>query len=171
MLKKIKNHSLKKHIEKNLTARDVSQRNAPLKYLGFLVDEVFFDDFEMLYEFGKELGLQRKDVKLFTFVETRKRIPSLRQNQITNKEFTWRGEINSQNAQEFLDFPFDVLIGFYKGEHSFLSVLVAQSKAKFKIGFNGADERLFDLLVTVDLQRPSSFKSEIIKYLKIFKKI
>lgn len=171
MFKKVKSNSLKKHTAKSIIMRDISQRNTPLKYLGFLVDEAFFDDFEMLYEFGKELGLQRKDVKLFTFVETRRRIPSLRQNQITNKEFTWRGEINSQNAQEFLDFPFDVLIGFYKGQHNFLSVLVAQSKAKFKIGFNGADERLFDLLLTLDLQKPESFKSEIIKYLKVFKKI
>ncbi len=171
MLKKVKHLSLRKHTEKNLTERDISQRNTPLKYLGFLVDETFFDDFEMLYEFGNELGLQRKDIKLFTFVETRRKIPSLRQNQITNKEFTWRGEIHNQNAQEFLDFPFDVLIGYYKGKHEFLSAMVAQSKAKFKMGFNGADERLFDLLLTVDLQNTGAFKSEVKKYLKIFKKI
>jgi hypothetical protein len=171
MLKKVKHYSLKKHTEKNLTERDISQRNTALKYLGFLVDEAFFNDFEMLYEFGNELGLQRKDVKLFTFVETRRKIPSLRQNQITNKEFTWRGEIHNQNAQEFLDFPFDVLIGFYDKKHEFLSAMVAQSKAKFKIGFNGADERLFDLLLTVDLYKPDAFKSEVKKYLKIFKKI
>lgn len=74
MLKKVKHISLKKHTEKNLLERDVTQRNTPLKYLGFLVDEVFFDDFEMLYEFGTELGLQRKNIKLFTFVETRRKI-------------------------------------------------------------------------------------------------
>lgn len=171
MLKKVKQHSLKKHTEKNLTERDISQRNTSLNYLGFLVDEVLFDDFEMLYGFGKELGLQRKDVKVFTFVETRRKIPSHRQNQITNKEFTWRGEIQNQNAQEFLDFPFDVLIGYYKGKHEFLGAMVAQSKAKFKIGFSGADERLFDLLLTVDLQNPEAFKSEVKKYLRILKKI
>lgn len=171
MLKKVKRHSLKKHIEKNLTERDFSKRNEPLKYLGFVVDEAFFDDFEMLYEFGRELGLHRKDVKLFTFVETRRKIPSLRQNQITNKEFTWRGEIHNQNAQEFLDFPFDVLIGYYKGTHEFLGAMVAQSQAKFKIGFNDSDERLFDLLLNVDLQKPEIFKSEVKKYLKILKKI
>lgn len=171
MLKKVKKYSLKKHTEKNLIERDISQRNAPLKYLGFLVDEAFFEDFEMLYEFGKELGLQPKDVKLFTFVETRRKIPSLRQNQITNKEFTLRGEINSQNAQEFLDFPFDVLVGYYKGKHEFLSAMVAQSKAKFKIGFNDANEQFFDLLLSVDLQKTDTFKSEVKKYLKILNKI
>lgn len=171
MLKRVKHNSLKKHTEKNLSERDISQRNTPLKYLGFLVDEAFSDDFEMLYDFGKELGLQRKDIKLFTFIETRRKIPSLRQNQITNKEFTWRGEIHNQNALEFLEFPFDVLIGFYKNQHEFLSAMVAESKAKFKIGFSGADERLFDLLLGVDLQNPNAFKKEVKKYLQIFKKI
>jgi hypothetical protein len=42
MLKKVKHYSLKKHTEKNLTERDISQRNTALKYLGFLVDEAFF---------------------------------------------------------------------------------------------------------------------------------
>jgi len=171
MLKKVKHHSLKKHTEKKLNERDISQRNNPLKYLGFLVDEAFFDDFEMLYDFGVELGLQRKDIKVFTFVETRRRIPSLRQNQITNKEFTFRGEIQNQNAREFLDFPFDVLIGFYKGKHEFLSAMAAQSNSKFKIGFNGADERIYDLLLAMDIQKPEIFKAEVKKYLQIFKKI
>lgn len=171
MLNKVKRNSLKKHTEKNLSERDVSQRNTSLKYLGFLVDESFFDDVEILYEFGRELGLQRKDVKLFTFLETRRKTPSLRQNQITNKEFTWRGEIHNQNAREFLDFPFDVLIGFYRNQHEFLGAMVAQSKAKFKIGFNGADERLYDLLLAVDPQNTTDFKEEVRKYLQIFGKI
>lgn len=171
MLNKVKQHSLKKHTEKTLQERDISERNSPLKYLGFLVDESFFDDFEMLYEFGEELGLQRKDVKMFTFVETRRKIPTLRQNQITNKEFTWRGEIQNLNAREFLDFPFDVLIGFYKGNHRFLGAMVASSKAKFKIGFKGADPRLYDLLLTLEPEKTEQFKGEIKKYLQIFKKI
>lgn len=171
MLKKIRLHSLEKQIDKSLSERDVSQRNSSLKYLGFLVDEAFFNDFEKLNEFGTELGLQEKDIKQFTFVETRRKIPSLRQNQITNKEFTWRGEIQNENAKEFLEYPFDVLIGFYNGKHEFLDDLVARSKAKFKIGFNGADERLFDLLLTVDLQKPELFKAEVTKYLRILKKI
>ena len=171
MLKKVKYHSLKKHANKQLSERDMSQRNSPLKYLGFVVDEAFFDDFELLYELGIELGLQRKDVKLFTFIETRKKIPSLRQNQITNKEISWGGEIINQNANEFLEFPFDVLIGYYQGKHKFMEAMVAKSAAKFKIGFKEMDERFFDLLIGVDPQNINLFKSELKKYLGILKKI
>ncbi len=171
MLNKVKHHSLKKHTDKSLRDRDVSERNTPLKYLGFLVDESFFDDFEKLYEFGTELGLQRKDVKVFTFIETSRKIPTLRDNQISNKEFTWRGEIHNQSAKEFLDFSFDVLIGLYKGKHEFLEAMVASSKAKFKLGFNGDDERLYDLLLAVDPTNFDTVKTEVKKYLKIFNKI
>lgn len=171
MLKKFKLHSLKKHTDKSLSERDVSQRNTTLTHLGFLVDEAFFNDFEKLYQFGTELGLQRKDIKQFTFLETKRKVPSLRQNQISNKEFSWKGEINNESAKEFLNYPFDALIGFYKGKHEYLDAMTAQSKARFKIGFNDADERLFDLLLTVDLKKPEIFKSEVGKYLKILKKI
>jgi len=171
MLNKYKLHSLKKHTDRILSERDISQRNAPLINLGFLVDETLFDDFEKLADFGMELGLHRKDIKIFTFIETRRKIPSLRQNQITNKEFGWNGAIRNENGKEFLDSPFDVLIGYYNGPHKFLDALVAQSKAKFKIGFNGADKRLFDLLLFADLQKMESFKPEVIKYLRILKKI
>lgn len=171
MLRKVKYRSLKKQTIKQLSERDISQRNTPLKYLGFVIDEAIFDDFELLYEFGVELGLQRKDIKLFTFVETRRKIPSLRQNQITNKEFGWSGEIKSQNANEFLEFPFDVLIGYYQGKHKFMEAMVANSAAKFKIGFHGMDDSFYDLLLGVDPQNSSLFKSELKKYLEILKKI
>src|SRR5690554_1075010 len=124
MLKKFKLYSLKKHIDKSLSERDVSQRNTALTHLGFLVDEALFDDFEKLYDFGKELGLQRKDIKKFTFLETKRKIPSLRQNQISNKEFSWKGEIQNENAKEFLNYPFDALIGFYKGNHKYLDAMM-----------------------------------------------
>ena len=171
MLEKLKNYSLKKQIDKNLFERDVSQRNSDLTYLGFLVDETFFNEFEMLYEFGTNLGVQRKDIKQLTFAETRKTIPSLRHNQITNKEFNWRGELHNENAREFLDYSFDVLIGLYDGKHKYLDAMVAESRAKFKIGFNDADTRLFDLLLTVDVKNHEHFNTEVMKYLKIMKKI
>lgn len=171
MLKKYKLHSLQKHTERILSERDISQRNSRLKYLGFLVDETLCDDIEKLYDFAEDLGLQRKDIRIFSFIETRRKIPSLRQNQITDKEFGWTGTIHNENAKEFLNAPFDVLIGYYNGRHKFLDSLAAQSKAKFKIGFNAADERLFDLLLYADLQQTDSFQPEVVKYLRILKKI
>ena len=171
MFKKLKLRSLKKLTDRYINTRDTSQLNARLRTIGFLVDEAQFQNFEDLYEIWNDLGIQRKDVKVFTFVEVKKKTPSLRQNQLNNKDINWRGEIHNANAMEFLRIPFDVLVGYYKGSHDYLDMMVAQSNAKFKVGVSESDERLYDLLVNVSISEPRIFKAELKKYLKILNKI
>lgn len=171
MFEKLKRKSLRKITERHIAQRDLSQLNAPLTTLGFVVDEMAFQDFEKLYDFSQFLGLQRKDVKIFSFLEVKKKTPTLRQNQINNKDFGWKGEILNQNAQEFLSIPFDVLIGYYQGNHEFLDLMVSVSKAKFKVGFEGADDRLYDLLMAFAPSQTEAFKVELKKYLEILNKI
>jgi len=171
MLKRIQQRFLRKLTAKNLKNRDRSQLNEPVKTLGFLVDEELFNDFEKLYAISKKMGLQRKDVKIFTFMRVKKKLPSLRQNQINNKHFTWKGEIHNQNAKEFLDMPFDALIGYYNDKNDFLDLMMSCSKAKFKVGFSGTDGRLSDLLINVDPLNSNQFSQELIKYLKVLNKI
>lgn len=171
MFEKFKRKSLRKQIQKNLLKRDLSQVNSTVKTIGFLVDEVSFTDFEKLYDFSKTLGVQRKDVKIFSFVPYQKKAPSLRQNQINNKDFTWGGKITNESAKEFLANPFDVLIGYYKGTHVFLDMMVSESVAKFKVGVMGSDERLFDLLIAVEVAKTEAFKGELKKYLTVLNKL
>tara|TARA_R110002124_G_scaffold227889_1_gene393135 strand:+ start:33290 stop:33805 length:516 start_codon:yes stop_codon:yes gene_type:complete len=171
MFKKLKQRSLQKLTDKNLKNRDLSEINAPLKTLGFLVEEAQFEDLEVLYDFSETLGLQRKDVKVFTFLEVKKKTPSLRQNQVNNKDFTWKGEIHNQNAEEFLAIPFDALIGYYKGSNEFLDLMVAKSRAKFKIGVSESDFRLYDMIIDIDLEKTDAFKNELKKYLQVLNKI
>ena len=171
MFEKLKRKSLRKSIDKHLEERDVSQVNSVVKTVAFLVDESVFQDLESLYEFSNFLELQRKDVKVFTFQEVKKKMPSLRQNHINNKEFDWKGQIHNQNAAEFLETSFDVLIGYYKGNHDFLDAMVSRSNAKFKVGFSDADERLYDLLIAVDVHKPNDFKLELKKYLTVLNKL
>jgi hypothetical protein len=171
MFEKLKRKSIKRKISRNLIKRDISQRNAKLRKLGYLVNEDMFQDFEQLFEFSAELGLQRKDIKFYTFKEVKKKIPTLRQNQINNKDFSWKGDIQNQNALEFLDIPFDVLVGFYNEENEFMDIMISKSKAKFKLGFQGCDSRLFDLILRVDPMDFEQFKEEFKKYLTALKKI
>lgn len=171
IFKKLKKTSLRKGVERHIEARDRSGINAKVKTIGFLVDEARFQDFEQLYDCYKELHLLPKDIKLFSFIESKKKLPSLRQNQVQTKDFDWKGVMHNQNAQEFLDRSFDVLVGLYKGKHEFLDLLVATSNAKFKVGFHGSDERLYDLLLGVEPTNVSAFKQELKKYLEILDKL
>ena len=171
MLKKLQKIFLKKNIDKNLLNRDLSNINDQLHSIGFLVDEDVNIDFEKFYDISKELGLQRKDVKIFSFSEVKTKTPSLHQDKINNKHFNWKGEIKNQNAREFLETPFDVLIGYYHHHNDYLDLLVSKSKAKFKVGFKGIDDRLFDLLIDVDPNKINDVKNELIKYFRILNKI
>lgn len=171
MFDKIKRKSLRKLTERNLANRDLSKVNSPLKTLGFLVDEMRFQDLDVFYEFYKDLHLIPKDIKVFSFIEVKKKLPSLRQNQVQCKDFNWKGEMHNQNASEFLETEFDVLVGYYEGKNEFLDALIAQSKAKFKVGFAGSDNRLFDLLIDVKHNNMESFRTELKKYLTILRKV
>jgi len=171
MFKKLKRKSIQKQTDKNLINRDLSQLNSAVKSIGFLVEETVFQDLEKLYGYSKHLGFQRKDVKVFSFVEFKKRAPTLQQDQINNKDFSWDGTISNLNAKEFLNRPFDVLVGYYKGSHEFLDLMVSESKAKFKVGVEGSDSRLFDLLIAIDIHKTEAFKDELKKYLTVLNKI
>ncbi|RDK86859.1 DUF6913 domain-containing protein [Marinirhabdus gelatinilytica] len=171
IFKKLKQKSLRKGLDAQLKKRDASGLNAQVKTIGFLVNEAHFQDFEKCYDIFKDLSLQPKDVKVFSYIESKKKLPSLRQNQVQNKDFDWKGNLHNQNAQEFLDRDFDVLVGYYPKKHEILDLLVASSNAKFKVGFYGGDERLFDLLLDVPFQDFSVFKKELKKYLQVLGKI
>jgi len=171
MFEKIKRRSLKKKIDQNLTKRDTSGINSRLTTLGILVDEALIPDLDAFDGFALDYKLQPKDVKVFSFQEVKKKLPSMRQNQINNKDFGWKGEINNQNAVEFLEKPFDVLVGYYKGNHEFMDLMVSRSKAAFKVGFPGGDERLFDLIMALNPKDVNNFKEELKKYLQVLNKL
>ena len=171
MLKRFQKIFLKKSIDKNLENRDVSKINDQLHSIGFLVDEEINIAFESFYEISKELGLHEKDVKIYFFSDLKTNTPTLHQNKINNKHFSWKGEIHNKNANEFLETPFDVLVGYYRTKNNYLDLMTSKSNAKFKVGFKEIDNRLFDLLIDVDPLNISGLKKELLKYFRTLNKI
>ena len=171
IFQKLKQKSIQNGVERNLQNRDTTQLNAKVRTIGFLVDEMQFSDFESLYDIFKDLQLQPKDIKVFSFIESKKKLPTLRRNQVQTKDFDWKGNLHNQDAQEFLDNPFDVLVGFYSNRHPIIELMISASKAKFKVGFQGQDDRLYDLVLAVAPKNREVFKAELKKYLTVFGKI
>jgi len=63
------------------------------------------------------------------------------------------------------------LVGYYKGQNCFLDLMISKSKANFKVGFKGVDDRLYDLIIDVNPLQVNKFGEELIKYLKVLNKI
>ena len=101
MLKRFQKIFLKKSIDKNLENRDVSKINDQLHSIGFLVDEEINIAFESFYEISKELGLHEKDVKIFFFSEVKTKTPTLHQNKINNKHFSWKARFTIKMQMSF----------------------------------------------------------------------
>lgn len=171
MFKRIKKIFFKKHITKNLKNRTMFDVNDSLTTIGFLLNEEDNIDFEIFFDLSSTLGVQQKDIKIFSFLDIKTKTPTLIQNRIYSNHFNWRGEINNKNALDFLNTKLDVLVSYYSTKNNYLNLMTSKSKAKFKVGFNGVDDRLFDLIINVDPQKNLDVKSELLKYFKVLNKI
>ena len=171
MFKRIQKIFIRKNITKNLKKRTMFGINDSLKTIGFLVNEEDHIDFEIFFDISNALGVQQKDTKIFSFTDIKTKTPTLIQNKIFSNHFNWRGEINNNNALDFLNINLDVLVSYYNTKNNYLNLMTSKSKAKFKVGFNGVDNRLFDLIINVDPQITLDVKSELLKYFKVLNKI
>ena len=171
MFTAFKKRAIKKHIQRNIASRDVTHRNEPLVRLGFLVDQDHLDDDEVLMEWGPELGVHQKDIRVLCYLETKDKKPTLRQNQVYHKNFDWKGQIHNEEALLFLDEPFDVLVGIYNGPNAYMDLMISSSKAHFKVGLQGGNNELFDLVLGVPAGNLEQIKKELKKYLRVLNKI
>jgi len=171
MINKVRSFSLKRRINDALKNRDLSQRNSKLEKLGILLDDTFVEEKKYLEKFITTLNLKDKQVVFFHFVEADKKMPTLESNQLSKKQINIKGRILSQDALDFLEIPFDVLIGIFPEDNMWMNLMSARSKAKFKIGFEGMDQRIFDLILNIDPRDAQLFETETIKYLEILNKI
>jgi len=171
MLNKIKQNSLQKQIAKNVALRDMSQINAKVKTIGFLVDEALYPSIDVFYSLAKKLNLLVKDVSVLSFVEPKKKASVLKNNQVCSKNFNWNGTIKNDDAIHFLNKKIDLLVGGYSKDNAYMNLMIAKSKAKFKVGFTALDECLFDLLIAVPNTDLEAFIKELKKYLVILNKL
>ena len=171
MFKRIQKIFFTRNIKKNLKKRTMFGVNDSLTTIGFLVNEEEHINFDIFFDMSIALGVQQKDTKIFSFTDIKTKTPTLIQNKIFSNHFNWRGEINNNNALDFLNTQLDVLVSYYDTKNNYLNLMTSKSKAKFKVGFNGVDNRLFDLIINVDRQKNLDVKGELLKYFKVLNKI
>lgn len=171
MLGLLKQKALAKKLSKQLKKRDYAHRNSPIKNIGFLVEEAFFDDVDFLFTLGKELNVSEDNIKIYTFSKNGEAARSFEFYRIVEKDFNWLGEIKTQDVIDFVEKPFDALIAIHDKENILFKNLVALSNAYFKIGFKKTDEPIFDMVLDVNPLKKEVVIESLRDYLKILKKI
>lgn len=106
------------------------------KTVGLLLEKVDPKDVETLNNFIYQLEEKGKKVTVFTY-DNRKELPQLEVQYavITRKDIAWNGKYKEQEVQKFIDTPFDYLISLDDTNSLPLRNIMAESKAKCRIGW------------------------------------
>ena len=170
-LKGFKEKSNQKYINKLLSARRAMVDARKIKSVGVILNFNEFIDFEAFRTYLKTLGIKTNKVKIIAFIEDEKDIHFHWETYFSPKDFGWKGKVNRIEIQTFIETEFDALISFYKQNVMELNLITAQSNANFKIGLSNSDQRLYDLIIDVNPDDFTLFKSELKKYLTVLNKL
>lgn len=89
----------------------------------------------------------------------------------TPKDFGWNGDVKSDKLGAILTNQYDLLINYSKVENVYVNLLLLQCKVAFKVGFGDVNKELYDFIIKCDASEIAVFHTELIKYLKILKKL
>ena len=170
-LKRFKEKSNQKYINNILNSRSVSVDECIIESVGVILNFDEFNNYDVLHKLFKEIRILENKVKFMAFITDEKLAPNTWDAYFNPKSFGWSGKIIGIELQAFINTEFDALISYYKEDSLELNTVTALSKANFKIGISGKDERLNDFIINVKPDQIDIFKQEIIKYLKVLNKI
>lgn len=171
ILKAFKEKSNRKYVNNLLTTRKSTVDNSAIKTVAVLLNAEEFHEFEVFRVYFKELGLNSPKHKIIAFTMDDKLEYNQWNAHFSPKDFGWNGKIKNVDLDTFINEPYDMLVCFFKNQVLQLNHITAASKANFKVGISNEDERLYDLIIDVDLKEINVFKQELKKYLNILKKI
>ncbi len=167
--KSVKKYFLRKHIEKHLKEPYPKNEISDFKTVGVLLNAEEFENTELFSGLIEALKILNKDLKLIIYKEEKRNLPTFEQNKFSSKEFTWNGILNKPAIEEFLDREYDIFIGYYSKKNPYLDYVTSKAKAQLKVGLQGSDKRLFDLIFKIEINNFAVFKQELAKYISIFK--
>ncbi len=167
IFKKLKELFIQRKFEKKLrlSSKNRVYNTNKIRSVGIITTDEFLSNSDI----EKRLYNVMENVKTFHIYSYRKLSKS--GNYFTKKNINWKGEISDINLKSFLDNPFDLLIGYFNEKHLYLEFVTLKSKATFKIGFAGVNDKLFDLVIAEKIENDISFTNEIRKYLESLSKV
>lgn len=171
ILKAFKEKSNRKYVNNLLATKQPAVDNNKITTVAVLLNAEEFHEFEVFRIYFKELGLTSPKHKIVAFTIDDKLDHNQWNAHFSPKAFGWNGKIKNPDLEAFINEPYDMLICFYKNQGLQLNLITAASKANLKVGISKEDERLYDLIIDVELKEINIFKQELKKYLNILNKL
>lgn len=109
-------------------------------------------------------------VEIYNFrPHSKKNMPS--KIHFSEKTFGWKAQVKDVNFKQFLENPFDLLIGYFNKNNLYTELAVLNSKATFKAGISKVNQKLYDIEIKEYPKNTERFLLELKKYLTILNKI
>lgn len=135
---------------------------------------VILDDYSNLDRIQKELlnclNISKNNIEFVIFQQKPVK-EQIAEEIISQKDFGWYGKIKSDKVKSVLTKKYDLLINYSKVDNLYCNLLLLQSKADFRAGFEHLDNRFYDLLINCEPDDFGSFNKELKKYLTILNKL
>lgn len=173
-LEKLKHKAAIKIIKKALKGAEnikIGQEPDKIKSIGFIVNFDEFNHTAVFQELAEGIGLKSNEYKIVGYSDkglsgTGYHIPVF-----TDKDLGWNAHIKNPDVEEFLDRKYDLIINYYKHAPILLKLVSAKASSPMKIGLLDENQELNHITFQMSPDSFSKFRDELLKYLKILKKI
>lgn len=174
MLSNLKKKSIAKRFQKDRLSQVVSSRNMNSKVIqkiAVLVEESqFLKSNATLNALQQEFKIPLENIELLVFKPFEKK-SVYTDFEINEKDFGWYGSLKLNKLQEFVKNEYDLLINYGFEENLYWNVITLHSLSRFKVGFTSKEDSLYDLSISDAERNLDVLTTEMVKYLKILKKL
>ena len=139
-----------RHLKKLLAKRSVKRQSLSLdeaKTIGILFDGTELNDRDEVLKYAEKLRKLKKQVRLLAFMNNRNDNDSLSFRNFNKKEIDFILRPKSQDAQDFIDMPFDILMNLSSKSLLPLDYIALNSKARFRVGPLLEGSHAYDLMI------------------------
>ena len=169
-LTRLKEFRVRKKLERLLANKQNTTIDSQQKItsVGILTSVDILESIDVKTQIQTALGV--KNVQLYSYrTFSKKNEPSL--EYFSEKDINLNGNFIQPNLKDFLEQPFDLMIGYFNEPNLYLETAMVQSKALFKAGFSGVNNKLYQLEIASEPTQIKQFLQELKKYLQILKKL
>ena len=170
-LNQLKLFVAKQIVNKSLSNVKLQHFQSKIKTVGLLVDETQMQSAQFLLQKLLDQGITLENISVLIFKDVISKTESIHFPSISYQDMNWLGRISKHEVISFEACTFDILIDFYDVEKIPLLAITQNSKAHFKVGFASIDQRLHHFFIATSHEKKEVFINELLKYLKILKKI
>ena len=167
----IKNFFIKRIAFKKLSNYSLEVSPDKINTVGVVFNDANFKEKKDLISEIERFGISKSSIKVLVYKNKINKIEVNEGPFVTLKDIGFSGNFNKIEVQDFISTPFDLLINYYEVNDPVLILISTASKAKFKVGFTSADDRINSFMINLHLHQYKEFVAELFKYIKILNKL